>query len=337
MRRLGSGFLCLLIAFMASPLMAQSSDTQATMVFDINLEKIVNSPLGKELDLKSKMAMIPEPDMTKCTRVFGASTIPADMQALQALQFGNMEGIDFFVQFGFQDADGAKSMMVQPMEENDGVVEKDGKKYYKAPVAKGAPEGVMIVQAADKKVEIGSEAMLYRSNDMPFTGPLKTGYEKAGDNAIRIVMDLETNATLVEDIIETAKAEGGNPMVGEMVSIIKKMKTLAILIDFNNKNLVTVQSIAKSPETAKDIKEAMDSLKFIAQTGLKAQAAQIKQMDPDAAKMATTVADSMSVAASGSQVSFVVPRPEGFEKTVGKAVGQMMMMMGGMGGPPSDF
>lgn len=343
MRRLGSSFLCLMLALLTSPLLAQSesADSQATILFDVQLDKIVNSPLGKELDLKGKMAMMPVgngPDMAKCARIFGASTMPADMEGMMAAQQGNMDGIDFFVRFKFMDEEATKSMMVKPMEDNDGVVEKDGKKFYKAPANGGAPEGVMIYQVDKKHVELGTDKMLFRSNAKPFTANLNSAFSSAGDNAVRLVMDLESNGALVDTIIEQAKSEGGNPMVGQMIGVLKKMKSLAIMIDLNSKNLVTITSVGSSEKAAGEVKEAMDALKFLAQTGIKGQAGQMKERDPDTAKVAMAMADAMSVTAKGDVVSFVIPRPEGFEKAIGKAVGPMMgMMMGGMGGPPSDF
>ncbi|MEL7498829.1 MAG: hypothetical protein AAFN77_14570 [Planctomycetota bacterium] len=344
MRLLGIGFSCLLLALISSPLLAQSEtkNAQASIVFDLRVEKITDSPLGKALDLKGKMEAIPRaedddgPDMSKLVRVFGASTGPESVEELESMQQGDLP-VEFFVRFQFKDADGAKSMLKAAVDKNDGTVERDGKTYYKAPASQGVPEGVMMYAVDDKTVEVGTEGFVFRSNAKPFTDTLNQAWSKVSDDAVRFAVDMDTNKELVEDMISKAEEQaGGNPMASEMLSVFKKMKSMSLTMDLKNKNLVTMTSTGKTESDASEIKDAMSAMMFKAKQGGKAQAKQIAQMSPDAAKAMTGLVDGMSVTMKGDNVFYNVPRPEGFEDAVSKMVEQFGGMFG-MGGMSNDF
>ena len=332
MRLLGLS-CCLLLSLVCTPVLAQSdSETaQAAIVFDVRMEKVTGSPLGKSLGLKEKMASMPKqedaPDVSKIVRIFGATTPPQDMGEVQQLQTGGLP-VEFFVRIEFETAEAAQKLLTKPKEKNGGTIERNGVTYYKAPEGGDMPEGIMIYSPSDKTIEVGTEAFAFRTNAKPFTAGANNAWNKAADEAIRLAIDLDAAKTLIEQLVSEGK-RGAPPMVAPYLDLLKKMKTMTLTLDLTGKNLVTLQSTAKSASDAAEIKEALDSLIGLAQLGGKEQAKQMEQQDPEGAKVFNALLDGMAASADGDDVSMMIPKPDGYDKVVSKMIERLPFMGGG--------
>lgn len=341
MRLLGLGLSCLMLTLLcSSPLLAQteSKTAQASIVFDVRMEKLMDSPLAKAMELKDKMAEMPKtggPDVSKMVRIFGAATAPESVEDIQSMQQGDLP-VEFFVRFQFTDADGANSMLKQAIDDNDGTVERNGKTYYKAPAASGAPAGVMMYSPDEKTVEIGTEGFVFRSDAKPFTKGLNSAWGKVSDDAIRVAFDLDSAGDLVDELVKLGQDQVGQPMVGEMMNVFKEMKSMSMSFDLAGKNLMTMQSTGKTAESATKIKETLDGVLFMAKQGGKQAVGQMKNDNPEGAKTVGAILDGMNANQKGDDVTVAVPRPEGFEKTVMGFVEQFGPMIG-MGGMSDGF
>ncbi len=331
MRLLGIS-CCLLLSLVASPLLAQSDTAaKAAIVFDVRMEKVTNSPLGKALALKEQMASMPRdpdgPDMSKLVRIYAATTAPEGMEELQQVQMGQMP-LDFFVRFEFDSAEAAESMMVKPKEKNGGSFEKNGVTVYKAPEGGDMPANIVIYSPSDKTVEMGTESFAFRADSKPFTDGAKAAWGKAADEAVRLAIDMESAKNLIEQVVAQGK-QSAPPMAAPYLELLKKMKSLTLTLDLSGKNLVTLQATGKSASEATEIKEALDSLIGLAKMGGKEQAKMMAESDPEGAKIVNALLDGMNAAADGENVTFSIPKPEGYEAVVTKMV---QGMMGGMNG-----
>lgn len=335
--------LFLMLSAVCAPAWGQSElqeNQKAVVVFDIRMDMIRDCALGKTLKLEEKLndmhAQQGEngPNPAKIERVFGAMSAPENIASAMSIQMGQLP-MEFFVRMKFADAETAKLVLDEAVNDNGGTVEKDGKTFYKAPPASGMPEGVMMHAVDETTIEIGTEAYVYLNSRRPFTENLSQAWEKSPNEAIRIAMDLEGAKGLIAEAVAMGKEQAGNPMVGEYLGLIDNMKDLRISLDFAGKNLLTLNATGVSEDEAEELKSGLDSLlgtaKFAGQAGL----AQMREMDPGGADVAAKILDSLNAKSSGTEVSVAIPKPEGFDKAIENAVNQLAGLLGGGGiGPP---
>lgn len=335
--------LCLFLSAVCAPLSAQTAPLEekqkAVVVFDIQMERIVDSELGKKLELSKKLAGVKAmsggegPDPSSITRVFGAMSAPENMAAAMTVGQGPLP-MEFFVQMKFSDSSSATDMLAQAKEDNGGTVEHDGSTFYKVPETPGSPVGVMMRQVDDNTVEIGTEAYLFQSDRKPFSANLKSAWSKAPKGAVRIVMDLAGAKTLVAEAIAMGEGSAPPPM-GGFIGLLDNMKDLAITLDFAGGNLLALSATGVDGDEAEELKEGLDSLLGMGEMGIKATLPQIREQDPEGAAVMEQLAGAMKAELNDNVVSVAIPTPNGFNDWVTKQVNTFVpMIMGGMGGPP---
>jgi hypothetical protein len=332
--------LFLLSSAIVAPLLGQTDPLnekqKAVLVFDIRLNRVLDSELAKSMGLADQLAGMAAqqgndgPDPTTLKRVWGALSAPESMESAQGLAMGEMP-MQFFVKVEFNDSAAATDAFEKIMAKEPPSFEKDGKTYYRQPGDDGAKETVMH-QLDATTIEFGTETYVFHPNQQVFTDGLITAWKMAPDDqAIRLALDVEGAKGLLGEAVELGK-QGGNPMVAGYLDLVDNMKNLRLAIDISGDNLVSLQATGVDPENAEELRSGLDSLLGIAKLGGMAQVEQMKEQDPDAAAVAGALLKSLKATAEGNEVSVVIAKPAGFDEAV-KNTAQKF----GAGGPPPQF
>lgn len=343
----------LLIGLVGAPASAQSLEEsqKAVLVFDIRMDMLNTSKLGKQMKFSEKMTEANAraaqmsgqevgPDAEKLERIFGAMSAPKNMEAAMAMQGGGPLTFEFFARAKYKDAESAKLALQTALDGNQEEFEKEGRTLYKLAPGEGVPEGLIAHMVDDVTIEVGTEAYIYHEDRNVFTDNLKASWAKAPNEAIRLAMDLAGAQELVSELVEQGKANAPDPTVEPFLELIDNIKDLGISIDLSQKNLFTLRANAIDTENAEELKGGLDSLLFLAKTGGKQGLMMLKGQGPNGegdeiAGVLGKILDSLKARMKGTDVTITIPRPKGFESAVEKATQLVpMMMMGGMGGPP---
>ena len=119
-------------------------------------------------------------------------------------------------------------------------------------------------------------------------------------------------------------------------------------MDLDSKDLLTMGATGKDDSKAEDFREALDAILGVAKFAGQGAIGDLKQMDPKLHGVASEMLKSLKATAKGKEISFVLPKPDGFEDAVTGAMENFgVMMMGGIGpggmgpggpgGPPPGF
>jgi hypothetical protein len=344
MRVLALSVLLLLGSICSSAVQGQSTPLEdkqkSVLLFDIRMDLITGSDLGKSLGLSEKMAGMQagpgSPDPAKMKRVFGAMSAPENMQEAQSMSQGAMP-VEFFVRMQFTDESSASEFAEGLKKESSGTVEKNGKTYYKPPADGNAPDNIMMHMVDATTVEMGTDIYVTRDTKAgpPFSDGLKAAWGNVPKNqAIRLAVDLEGAENFVAEAIAMGKQQVKEPTMGEFMNLIDNVKNLRLSIDIQGDNLLTLQATGKGGSETTDFKDGLDALLFMGKTAGKPGVAQMEQMDPKGARVASEILKALKAKQDGDEISVVIPKPNGFNAVVENAVNNIVpMMMGGMGGP----
>lgn len=354
MQKLGISLLaCAAIALTSAPVLAQTdtSAAKADIVFEIQPAKMTGSDLAKKFGWKemldqqgAAMASRGEPNFGKVVKVFAGVQSPENIEDIQKLQMGQGD-LEFFVQVEFEDAESATSMLKKPMEDNGGVVEKNGKKYYKAPEGKGGPGNAVAYQVNDKTIAMASEGFAYNSSMAISDGALKS-WKAMPAEAIRLTIDGVQARDFMKSLAEEGKKNAPTPMVNAFFDLLPGMDSISLSVDLSGKNLMTMNAVGADEEKGSDMGDALQGLLTLGVGPAKQQLAALKQQDAESAAVLVNLLDGINVNKDGRSVVLNIPRPEGFEDTVERIFKMyaplIQMMMPGMGGgrpagPPPGF
>lgn len=302
------------LCVVAAPAFAQQSplETQEKSVvrFDINLEKITNSELGKKLDLAGKMQDLPnvnadDLDPASISHVFGAMSLPDNMAAFQSMQPGGDIPMEMFMRVEINDS-ATLAEAVKKMSEESEEVSIGGKKFMK-PTSGEAPEGMLFSKIDDKTLEMGTEKYVTRADREVMTDNLKKAWGMAPEHAIRIVVDVDGMEALKEEIIENVP-----PQAIAYAELLNNITNLRITIDFESDHLLTVCATGKDEELAEEFADGLDSLLMFGKMGLDPNRAP----NDEAANVMQEISDAMEANLDGVEVSIKIPRPEGFDSFI---------------------
>ena len=359
MRSLGIKLLAFAaVVAIAAPVFAQT-DTYDTAKADVVLElrpmKIVDSPLGKMMDFKTQFEAMAanagpgKPDFTKLERALFGLVAPEDADKLEKIQKGQENKMEFFARLEFSTPEAAKTALTEAMEDNGGVVEKNGKKYYKVPEGNtGMPEGTVMYQVSDKVVELASEGFAYRSTEMPLTDALATAWKGMPDEAVKLSIDGVNARGLMKSLSEDAKKNAPDPVTAAIIDLFPTMDNINLSVDLASANLLTLKMVGSDEDKAGDINDGFKSLMTIAKPAANQGLGMLQAQAPDAAAVFGKVVNGMDVKQDGKNVTLSVPRATGFEEATKEVVpmlqGLIIQMMmggggrpGGPGGPPPGF
>ena len=328
--------LFLLLAAVCAPVVGQSSPLEekqkAVLAFEIRMDLVRESELGKSLELADKLSTLPEEmDMSGLESIIGAMSAPENMESAMAMSGGGATP-EFFIQLKFKDNTMVEKLMAKAKEDNGGTVEHDGKTYYKPPG--DAPDNVMVHSPKSGMLEVGTQAYLFQDNRKVMTAGLMNAWKNSPkDESIRIVADLVGAKALIAEAVAQAKESAPNPMVGEYLNLVDNMKDVSISLNVGEGNLLSIFATGVNSEDAEELQGGVDSLLGMAKMGGKMQVGQMQESDPEGAAVVSEILESLNAKKDGEKVSVIVPKPKGFNEVLVKGVQQAMMMFGGGFGP----
>lgn len=348
-KRIAGAITCLLVAVVASWSFAQSSEMEeATVAFDLQVGKMRNGELMKLLDLEKELSgmqqsgQIPdEVDLTKVERIFGAMSLPDDVATFQ--EMSQPEGkialpFDMFIRMKFADK-ATTDKVFDSMVEKAEPVDLDGRKFY-APTEEDSPTNVVMHRADDTTVEMGTKSYLVQEKRKElFSKGLGAAWAKVPDHAFRIAVDLKGESELLAEAVEMGKASAPDAMTKAYLDLIDNASDMRFSIDLDADNLVVLGATGVDDDQAEELRSGLDAIMGIAKMGGQQGLAMIP--DPNAAKIAGEILESLKATAEGTSVLIAVPKPEGFNSAVKQMVDQFkqmqeMMQQGAAEGDSND-
>jgi len=306
--------LCLVTA----PAFAQQSPLEtkekSVVRFEVNLDKIVNSELGKQLDLQDKLqnlpGMDPEEDMDPSTisKVFGSTSLPDNIAAFQEMAMGGALPMDFFARTEFSNGEALDATIKQMAEKSEDVTV--GGKTFMKPTDEDSPEGMLAHKVDSTTLEMGTEKYLTRADREVSTDGLNAAWKMAPDHAVRIVVDVDGMPALKEELIDMVAQNMGNMV--DYAELLNNITNLRITVDLDSDELLTLCATGKDEELAEEFADGLDSLLFSAKMFLDPNRAP----NEEAANIMTTIKDALQAKLDGKEVSIRIPRPEGFNKFI---------------------
>ena len=305
------------LCLVSAPALAQQSplETQDKSVvrFEVNMDKIVNSELGKQLGLKDRMQTIPgvnpeEMDPSAISRVFGSLSLPDNIEAFQTMGPGSELPMQLFSRVEFSNSE-ALSAAMGTMGEGAEEVTIGGKKFLK-PNDPTAPEGMLAQKVDDKTMEMGTEKYLTRKDREVMSDGLAAAWKMAPKHAVRIVVDVAGMEKLKGEIID--ELSGAQPQFAAYAELLDYITNLRITIDLDSDELLTICATGKDEEMAEEFADGLDSILMFGKMGLDPNRAP----DEEAAGVMTAISEAMEAKLEGKEISVRIPRPSGFNKMV---------------------
>ncbi len=305
--------LCLVTAPAVAQQTPLETKEQSVIRFEVNMDKIVNSELGKQLDLEGKMQTLPgvdpeEMDPASIARVFGSLSLPDNIQAFQGMGPGSDLPMELFTRVEFSDSEALGSAL-KKMGEDSEEVEVGGKKFMK-PSDPEAPQGMLAQKIDDKTMEIGTEKYVTRADREVSTDGLSKAWAMAPKHAVRIVVDVDGMEALKEELIDMVAQV--QPQAVAYAELLNNVSNLRITIDLDSDELLTLCATGKDEDMAEEFADGLDSLLMFGKMGLDASNAP----NEEAATIMKAISGAMEANLEGKEVSIRIPRPEGFNKFI---------------------
>lgn len=305
------------LCLVSSPVVAQQAPLEvqekSVIRFEINMDRIINSELGKNLDLATKMQEAPgidteEMDPSSITKVYGSLSLPDNMEAFQSMTPGSELPMELFSRIEFSESATLTGVM-EKMAEKAEEVSLGGKTYLK-PTDGDSPPGMLAQKIDDKTLEMGTEKYVTRSDREVNTDGLNKAWGMAPDHAIRIAVDVDGMEALKEELIDfVAQVQ---PQAIAYVELLNNVSNLRITVDLDSDELLTICATGKDEELAEEFADGLDSLLMFGKMGLNPANAPTDE----AAAVMKEISDAMEAKLDGKEVSIRIPRPEGFNAMV---------------------
>ena len=310
------------LTLVPAPVSAQQSplaeSDKAVVMFDIQLDRVRDSELGKMLDLESKMSQLPgqsdsSPDPSTLERVTGAISAPESADDLKDMDEGKALPMEMFMKMEFKDSASAEAAMAELKEKAD-EVEIGGEMFYKRNDGKG-PQNLLAHMVDSTTLEMGTEKYLMRADRNVMTGGLENAWSLVPDECIRIAIDLEGAKALVDQAITDGRDQVPENFAA-YVDLIKNMKDLRLTLGVDSDHLLTIASTGTDESAAEELGEGLDSLLMFPKMMGQSQVGQLKEADPEAAAVAGLILDALKTEVVGDQMQIQLPRPDGFNEAV---------------------
>jgi len=305
------------LCFLATPSFAQQSPLEtkekAVIQFEFNLEKITQSELGKKLGLADKLDDLPnidseDIDPNSISRVYGALSLPEDIAVFEDLQPGDAMPMEMFSRVEINDGKTIAEALAKMAEKSEEVT--IGNKTFMKPTAEDSPEGMLMQQADEKTIEMGTAKYLTRENREVMSDGLNKAWDMAPDHAIRLVVDVAGMESLKEGLIERVALMA--PQGVAYAELLNNIDNLRLTIDLDGKDLLTLSATGKDEELAEEFADGINSLLLFAKLSLDPAGAPTEQ----ASKVFQEIKDSLDAGVDGNEVSLKIPRPEGFGEVI---------------------
>ena len=341
MRVFASSFF-LLLTMACSSLLAQTGTLdekdKAVFVFDLRVDDMRNSVLGKKLEMEAQLSGVAsedEPSPNEIDRVFGAMSLPQSMQEAMMAQFGEVK-FDFFVKVYLNTETAVDRLLAEMDSKSAKKVENDGKTFYEMPADGPVPAGLVFMQVVDSKtVELGTKKYLFHPNRKLLTDNLMSAAKDSPEVPIRMAMDFSGARGLVSELVEMGKQQaGGNGPAGAFIDLINNVQDLSIMIGMDEKDLLTIKATGVDEGKAKELRSGVDAMLGLAKVGIQQFMPMVEGTDPDAAKMLGVISKALKARGTGREVLVKIPAPKGLGDFLGKQMENlpMLLQMGGQSG-----
>ncbi len=299
---------------------------RSAVMFDINFTKLKKSELASTLGVDAQLEKVAQqddakPDPSKLVRVVGAMTAPKSIDDAQALADGKMP-VDFYARMQFEDSDAAGKMLAKAESESGGKVERNGKTFYRPKDDSGTPENLLMHRVDETTIEVSTESYAYLANRDVLSQGLQEAWSMTGDDSIRLAIDLEAASDLINEVVESVKAQvkgsGQEAMVTGYVDLIDNMKNLRLGIDFSNEHLLTLQATGVDEKQAKELQGGLDALLGMGKMMGGMQLQGIQQQDPEASAVLDQIMNALKANREGNEVDVTIPHPKGLEELAAK-------------------
>jgi hypothetical protein len=343
-----STFVLVAVAVCTSFAQSSPSDYQpATVAFDFRVKKAREGELMKMLDVANELgawqqgADLPEGvDIEKVDRVFGAMSLPDDIETFQSMSGEEKPEVlpmDLFIQVKCADADTAKAMF-GAMEEKSDKVEINGKTFLKPPAEEGL-SNMLMHMPDDTTVEMGTKPYLLQDKRLElFSEGLAAAWKRVPDHAFRLAFDVKGSSKLIAEAVEMGKASTQDATAKAYLDLVDNAENFRLSIDFDADNMIVFAATGVDESQSEDLRSGLDAVMGMAKIGGK-QTLPMVIPDPEVMKVAGEILDSLKATAEGTEVQIAIPKPGGFNDVVKKSVDQLkqMQQMMQQQGPPEGF
>ena len=341
------------VVAIAAPVFAQTDTygAKADVAFELKPNKLIESPMGQKLDFKNRLEALAARaggfDFSKVNRVISGLVAPADMENLEKVKQGEQNQMEFFVRLEFAVPGEVTKLIDEAKAENGGVIEKDGKTYYKPPAnAEGMPDGTVMYQIDDKTIELASKGFAYRTVEMPMTDGLAAGWKTMPDEALKVSIDGVNARGLLKSLAKEGKTlANGNQIAAGVMDLFTTMDNINLSIDLASANLLTMMMVGKDEDKAGDIHDAFKLVMTLGKPKAMEGLNMFRAQAPEPVAVFSEVVEGMDVKREGKNVTVNIPRAEGLADATMEVLPFLQMLIpmmggpGGPGGPPagSDF
>ena len=297
---------------------------KAVILFDARISKMVEEAKeygGSEgidnIPMDGPFSGIKPSDMK---RIFGAASLPKDMSFIGAMMMGPPDELpmEFFVRIEFKDADLLEKFQSKLAAESR-KVEFGGKEFL-------APQNGPLALAHridETTMEFGTKAYCLQEKRNFFTDRLSTAYKTAPNEPLRIVMDLETRADLIKEVVGMAKTQMQQMQMGGAAAgiaegyldLIDNAKSIVFTQTTSGENLATLMIEGVDEEQAAELKGGLGSAFLIVKGAAGQQMPQMKaQMKVSDKSIAVikSIVDDLKATQEGTSVNVLIKKPEGF-------------------------
>lgn len=292
---------------------ALTEQQKSVVLFDIRANRLMESM--SELGVKSEeLESLPIDGpmdgikVTQIKRIFGSMSLPPSVDAFMGMEQARELPMELFIQFEFNDNEAADRML-ENFSERANEIEVNGETYYN-------PEPSGVSNFFGHKVnattfEMGTKNYLLQSGRRFSTKRLQSAFAQAPNEAIRVVIDLETPSELIADGVQMGK-DMLPGMAAAYLGLIEKSNSIILTADMSGDNLLTLMVNGNNEEDAETVRSGLDALLGLGKMAMNAQMAEATKGSPEAAQFAKTLSDSMVATRNGTEVKIAIAKPEGF-------------------------
>ena len=315
---------CLLVALFAQDSQAQEipkleEHQKSVALFDFRVNKLLEQ--SKEYGGAEALSSIPmegvfsDIKLTDVKRLFGAASLPKDMSGFMVFMGPPPEEfpLEFFLRVEFNNADALEKLEAE-MAKMGGKTTINGQEYLTA------PQGPMILahRIGETTFEIGTKAYCLQAKRDFFTDRLKAAFKSVPNDPARIVIDLESRAALIAEVVALGKQQMADPVGAAYLDLIDNAKSVVLTQGMGEK-MVTLLIEGVDENNATELKAGLDSalgtLKIAGGPMLGMISEQMGLSD-ETSSVAKTLLEQLAAKQDGTTVSVVVEKPKGFKEAM---------------------
>ena len=240
---------------------------KATMLFDVQLQRLQEGELMKALGLVEQLQMMQQQagggmDASKLSRIFGCMSLPDSVAELNNQDPTAPLPLDMFVQMNYVDEASAKAALDEMMAQ----MEKDGEMYKPAEGAM-MPPNIRMKMPNSKTMVMGTEGYINRSPKELFSVGLASSWSKFGDAPIRISLDMKGEASLLKEAVEMGKASTQDHDAKAMLDLVDNAEDVRLSIDPDGSTLIELAATGVDDNQAEELRGGLDMVLGFAKLG----------------------------------------------------------------------